>query len=659
MGILTTQDKEKIKRAIPKASNKIIDSTIARLYIAYPNPTQWTFTGLSGAVTLVDDLVGNTFFLKLVDVTSSLGVLWDHEIYVNFIYNQDRKFFHTFESDTILIGLLFEDTNDATHFYKRVVNRQKYGLKATVNNKNAIALKLKAAPSAVKVGPRGFGAEDNGVSSNSIYSPQRVRSKGVLYYDTAPPPEWRSLYAELEAAGITEDMIADNRQFIKDYITKQGGPLVGLEPPIPRKYQVQRESSLSNSHTYSEPSGNNDVHHSSSTKSKKSLFSLGSKSKKAPPPPPPPAGGSAALPPGTSSPESEPESVPEETEVSLPASKEPYKPTFRLPPSNAALPPVRNSSLPPINTNDEPERAVPSTSRPPYSSQPLPSQSPAYNSPSTQPPGTFKAPPRNDVPPPLPPSRNGPPPPPPRAQGQGPPPPPRSGMTPQPTGANPPPPPPPRKGGAGPPPPPPPRARAAMPPPQQHSTPPPQQQFSPPPQQQSFPPPPQRAPVALPPREAQTIPQNTQPPPLPSTSNSNGPPPPPPPPMPPMNNGSGPPPPPPMPPMNSNGPPGPPPPPPAMGQGNGPPPPADGNRDALLASIRGAGLGALKKTDKSQLEKPSVLLQEAKGEPVQSTPTQGGNPPGQPATLADALSAALNKRKGKVGNSDDENDDDW
>lgn len=68
MGLITTQDKEKVKRAIPKASNKVIDATVAKLYIAYPDPQVWTFTGLSGAVALVNDLVGNTFFLKMVDI---------------------------------------------------------------------------------------------------------------------------------------------------------------------------------------------------------------------------------------------------------------------------------------------------------------------------------------------------------------------------------------------------------------------------------------------------------------------------------------------------------------------------------------------------------------------------------------------------------------
>lgn len=68
MGVLLTADKEKVKRAIPKASNKIVDATVARLYIAYPDPLVWTYTGLSGAVALVNDLVGHTFFLKMVDI---------------------------------------------------------------------------------------------------------------------------------------------------------------------------------------------------------------------------------------------------------------------------------------------------------------------------------------------------------------------------------------------------------------------------------------------------------------------------------------------------------------------------------------------------------------------------------------------------------------
>lgn len=93
MGLLNSSDKEIIKRALPKASNKIIDVTVARLYIAYPDKNEWQYTGLSGALALVDDLVGNTFFLKLVDINGHRGVIWDQELYVNFEYYQDRTFF--------------------------------------------------------------------------------------------------------------------------------------------------------------------------------------------------------------------------------------------------------------------------------------------------------------------------------------------------------------------------------------------------------------------------------------------------------------------------------------------------------------------------------------------------------------------------------------
>ena len=66
--ILTDDDKETVKRQVPKATNKIQAVAVARLYIAYPNRNKWTYTGLQGAAVLANDLVGNTYWLKLVDV---------------------------------------------------------------------------------------------------------------------------------------------------------------------------------------------------------------------------------------------------------------------------------------------------------------------------------------------------------------------------------------------------------------------------------------------------------------------------------------------------------------------------------------------------------------------------------------------------------------
>lgn len=99
-----------------------------------------------------------------------------------------------------------------------------------------------------------------------------------------------------------------------------------------------------------------------------------------------------------------------------------------------------------------------------------------------------------------------------------------------------------------------------------------------------------------------------------------------------------------------------------MPQSTPPLPQVDGGRDALLASIRNSGLGSLKKVDKSQLDKPSILLSEARGEtPAVSNSSSGpsGGPPGGQNSLADALAAALSARKEKVGHSDNSDNEEW
>lgn len=67
--ILSDEDKETVKRTVPKQTNKIQAVAVARLYVAFPNRSKWTYTGLQGAVVLANDLVGNTYWLKLVDIS--------------------------------------------------------------------------------------------------------------------------------------------------------------------------------------------------------------------------------------------------------------------------------------------------------------------------------------------------------------------------------------------------------------------------------------------------------------------------------------------------------------------------------------------------------------------------------------------------------------
>lgn len=72
--LIEGEDRQTVKRTVPKTSNKILAVAVAKLYVAHPNPQRWTFTGLQGAIVLANDLVGNTFWLKLVDISVSVCV---------------------------------------------------------------------------------------------------------------------------------------------------------------------------------------------------------------------------------------------------------------------------------------------------------------------------------------------------------------------------------------------------------------------------------------------------------------------------------------------------------------------------------------------------------------------------------------------------------
>ena len=67
--LLNDDDKDTVKRHVPKQTNKIQAVAVAKLYVAYPNRAQWKYTGLQGAIVLSNDLVGHTYWLKIVDIS--------------------------------------------------------------------------------------------------------------------------------------------------------------------------------------------------------------------------------------------------------------------------------------------------------------------------------------------------------------------------------------------------------------------------------------------------------------------------------------------------------------------------------------------------------------------------------------------------------------
>ncbi|GAB7346698.1 hypothetical protein MBLNU459_g1816t1 [Dothideomycetes sp. NU459] len=460
--ILSDDDKQTVKRTVPKASNKIHAVAVAKLYVAHPSRQRWTYTGLQGAAVLANDLVGNTFWIKLVDVSpSNRGVIWDQEIYDTFQYNQDRTFFHSFEMEDCLAGLSFVDEKEAKQFKKKMDEREKNAHKNTRSKPFAASLAPGGAARPAYDSTSSSGAAKShrfGIGSllpghrhssasqqppaQSIIPPRDVTINTQPQSRTKPAPQIdltdpavKAVLNDLLAMGITEDQIEEHAGFIKTYLEQNKATQAAEDdrkarapPPPPPGAMPARIASISPQST-------------------------GGSSKRGPPPAPPPsrrAGSQAQRPPSP--------------EPSPPRAPSPQGPRFRAPPPIADAGKFAGSSNapPPPGRARATSSATPGPPPPPRPSQPLVQDEPTGRF-GVPPPFSGSRIPSGSVPPP-PPSR-GPVPPPPPSRDSAPLPPPLPPKTPNSATSGPPPPPPlppsasrpvpPPPGGAGPPPPPP------------------------------------------------------------------------------------------------------------------------------------------------------------------------------------------------------------
>jgi Wiskott-Aldrich syndrome protein len=137
---LSADEKSKVKSTLDSSTQKILTATAARIYFAHPQPNKWSYGGLQGALAFTRDNSRDAFMLRLVDLSGTRGVIWEHELYEAFEYYQDRPFFHSFAGDVsvrlqfegnysllskkCMIGFVFADEKDAKTFYKKVTTRK-------------------------------------------------------------------------------------------------------------------------------------------------------------------------------------------------------------------------------------------------------------------------------------------------------------------------------------------------------------------------------------------------------------------------------------------------------------------------------------------------------------------------------------------------------
>ncbi|KAK0387941.1 hypothetical protein NLU13_4186 [Sarocladium strictum] len=235
--ILNDDDKDTVKRFVPKQTNKIQAVAVAKLFVAYPDRSRWTYTGLQGAVVLANDLVGNTYWLKMVDISpSARGVIWDQEIFDTWHYNQDRTFFHTFELEECLAGLSFVDEKEAKQFKKKMDDREKNASRATKSNPfggsqpvhkssrlgSFFGHRHSSAPTPPESPrtnlPPPHVSHNASLSSMSLNGSQHSEFALLDAFD----PLWREHFGQdLRDKGLTDDFIKENQEFIVDFLREE------------------------------------------------------------------------------------------------------------------------------------------------------------------------------------------------------------------------------------------------------------------------------------------------------------------------------------------------------------------------------------------------------------------------------------------------------
>ncbi|KAI0717932.1 hypothetical protein C8Q72DRAFT_983114, partial [Fomitopsis betulina] len=221
---LTSDEKSKVKAAIPTNANKIHTAALARIYYAHPQPNEWSYAGLQGALAFVTDKSRNALIMKMVDLTGTRGLIWEHELYEGFEYFQDRPFFQSFAGDECMIGIVFADEGEAKTFFKKVTTT-KLGAD-------------KAKPAKKKKSSKGSKIDKSMISGPTVGSFKHVAHMG---YDAEKgftsnnvDPTWTNFLQQLESQGIARELIDRDMDFIKDFVRDaQNSP--PAPPPTKKK----------------------------------------------------------------------------------------------------------------------------------------------------------------------------------------------------------------------------------------------------------------------------------------------------------------------------------------------------------------------------------------------------------------------------------------
>ncbi|CAO3579266.1 unnamed protein product [Absidia cylindrospora] len=176
-------EKTKVRKAVP--TSKILIAAVARLYVASPDPRQWTYTKLWGAAALLKDAKKNSsYYIRLINI------------------------------EDFLAGLEFVDQEEGETFYRKLQRRGTGGSSESEKKSGLTSRFLRSSLRRSKITKNDIGKPENftHVSHVGYKSGKGFNLNGKN----------NDLVRDLQALGISESEIEQNQDFIMDYLQQHG-----------------------------------------------------------------------------------------------------------------------------------------------------------------------------------------------------------------------------------------------------------------------------------------------------------------------------------------------------------------------------------------------------------------------------------------------------
>ena len=243
---------------------------VCQLYMASPNPNDWSLSS-TGAAVFTKDNPKKSYYIRVVDIEQG-KVVWDQELFSQFLYKKPKPYFHMFQGDNCTVGLNFADEGEARTFAgeleKKITQRQERRMakqpasapsrpfshtsNTSIHGKPSVppsptpdkSSPLVSTPSVSKKKEGGsWGLRSkrddkkskkgkdgkNKIRKIDISGPSNFQHLSHIGWDPVSgfdsnniAPEWKRLFS---AAGVTEEQMQDREtaEFILNYIEQHGG----------------------------------------------------------------------------------------------------------------------------------------------------------------------------------------------------------------------------------------------------------------------------------------------------------------------------------------------------------------------------------------------------------------------------------------------------